>query len=77
MPLIIATPSSHPLLGLRRSPDFAAMTPMQVYETLHGSKREIRLLRGIRQLIIGAGLFPRNLPIPSSHSPIMYGAPMA
>ena len=61
MPLIIATPSSHPLLGLRRSPDFAAMTPMQVYETLHGSKREIRLLRGIRQFIIGGGAISSEL----------------
>lgn len=55
MKLITRKPSSRPLRDLRHAPDFAAMTPMQVYETLRGSKRERRLLRGIRQLIIGGG----------------------
>ena len=69
MRLVAVKPSSHPLRDLRRAPDFAAMTPMQVYETLHGTRRERRLLRGIRELIIGGGAISpelekelRNLP---------------
>lgn len=54
MQLVCVAPSSHPLRSLRRAPDFAAMTPMQVWETLQ-SPRERRLLRNIRVLIIGGG----------------------
>lgn len=47
-------PSGRPLKGLKRAPAFAAMIPMQVYDSLQDPD-EKRLLRGIRHLIIGGG----------------------
>lgn len=52
--LIAVTPSSHPFAKLDSPTDFAALTPMQVFETLK-VERERRLLMGVRQLIIGGG----------------------
>lgn len=54
MKLISVTPSSRPFATLSESPDFAAVTPMQVYETMK-DERELGLMRGVRQLIIGGG----------------------
>ncbi len=52
--LISVAPSSHPLATLDHVPTFAAMVPLQVFESLK-VERERRLLRQIRHLIIGGG----------------------
>lgn len=52
--LVAVEPSGHPLKGLTVSPTFAAMVPMQVYNSLK-VEEERRLLRGITHLIIGGG----------------------
>ncbi len=52
--LVSVTPSSHPLKGLNDSPSFAAMVPLQVYNSLTDHDEE-RLLRGISHLLIGGG----------------------
>lgn len=52
--LVVQTPASRPLRTLHEAPDFAAMTPMQVYESLR-HPHDRRLLRRIRSLIIGGG----------------------
>ncbi|MGM9693579.1 MAG: AMP-binding protein [Alloprevotella sp.] len=53
-------PSSRPLASLRDAPFFAAMTPMQVFESLR-SPHDRRLLRRIRCLLIGGGAIPPSL----------------
>ncbi len=58
--LVIQTPTSRPLRTLHNAPDFAAMTPMQVYESLR-VPHDRRLLRRIRCLIIGGGAIPAAL----------------
>lgn len=58
--LVAVAPSAHPFARLHFSPDFVAMTPMQVYETLR-VLRERALLRGVRQLIIGGGAIAPSL----------------
>lgn len=52
--LVIRKPTSRPLKGLRLAPYFAAMTPMQVCESLKYAK-DRRLLRSIHTLLIGGG----------------------
>lgn len=52
--LVAVEPSGHPLKGLTESPTFAAMVPMQVYNSLK-VEEERRLLRDIKHLIIGGG----------------------
>ena len=52
--LIAEEPSGHPLKGLDTAPTFAAMVPLQVYNSLQDEK-EARQLRSIKQLIIGGG----------------------
>lgn len=52
--LICQEPSSHPMRGLTETPDFAALTPMQVWETLR-DERERETLFGIGNVIIGGG----------------------
>ena len=52
--LVAVEPSGHPLKGLTESPTFAAMVPMQVYNSLK-AEEERRLLRDIKHLIIGGG----------------------
>lgn len=52
--LIDVVPSGHPLKGLHEPPVFAAMVPMQVYNSLQ-VKEEREMLRGIKHLIIGGG----------------------
>jgi O-succinylbenzoic acid--CoA ligase len=52
--LHLVTPSGHPLKGIRSAFDFAAMTPMQVYNSLQLSE-EKEQLKEIRNLIIGGG----------------------
>ena len=57
---VLVAPSSRPLQGLRCAPEFAALTPMQVFETLQ-HVRERRLLFGVRWLIIGGGAVDKKM----------------
>lgn len=52
--LITVEPSGHPLSGLTDQIDFAAMVPMQVYNSLQVPEEKERLMQ-IRHLIIGGG----------------------
>ena len=52
--LISISPSGHPLKDVNKEITFAAMVPMQVYNTLQVSEERERLSR-IRHLIIGGG----------------------
>ena len=52
--LISVPPSGHPLKDVNKEITFAAMVPMQVYNTLQVSEERERLSR-IRHLIIGGG----------------------
>lgn len=52
--LVNVRPSGHPLAELTEPPVFAAMTPMQVYNSLQ-TARERSLLSAIKHLIIGGG----------------------
>lgn len=54
MRLLAVPPCGHPLGGLAKAPDFAAMIPMQVYNSLQVSS-ERSMLRQVRSLIIGGG----------------------
>lgn len=60
MRLIPVAPSAHPFARLHEAPDFAAMTPMQVVETLQ-KEREKRLLKKVRCLIIGGSAVSEEL----------------
>ena len=53
--LIRCEPSAHPLKDIDETIDFAAMVPLQVYETLQVAEERARLSH-IRHLIIGGGL---------------------
>lgn len=52
--LVCVKPSGHPLQGITEAPTFAAMVPMQVYNSMQVPE-ELRVLRQIRHLIIGGG----------------------
>jgi len=52
--LIVKQPSGHPLADIETSPTFAAMVPMQIYNTLENAA-ERDTLEKIRTLIIGGG----------------------
>lgn len=52
--LRLAAPSGHPLAQIDKAPDFAAMIPLQVYNSLQQEEEQIRLM-GIRKLLIGGG----------------------
>ena len=52
--LMTIAPSGHPLSGLMEDIDFAAMVPMQVYNSLQVPEERERL-KQIRHLIIGGG----------------------
>ena len=58
--LMAVEPSGHPVKGLTESPTFAAMVPMQVYNSLK-VEEERRLLRDIKHLIIGGGAINRDM----------------
>lgn len=58
--LVHVEPSGHPLKGLNEAPVFAAMVPMQVYNSLKVDK-ERRLLCGIKHLIIGGGAVSKEM----------------
>ena len=58
--IISVKPSSHPLATLDEAPVFAAMTPMQVYNSLQVvAERDI--LARIRHLIIGGGAVDKSV----------------
>lgn len=52
--LVSVVPSGHPLKGLSEAPDFAAMVPLQVYNSMQVPE-ERALLSRIKNLIIGGG----------------------
>ncbi|MDR0881214.1 MAG: AMP-binding protein, partial [Candidatus Adiutrix sp.] len=54
------TPASNPLAALSAAPDFAALTPMQVYESL-ADRRTAELLGRIGRVIIGGGAVDKGL----------------
>lgn len=58
--LIEVPPSGHPLAGLKSAPTFAAMVPMQVYNSLWVAE-ERRLLGSISHLIIGGGAIDNDM----------------
>lgn len=58
--LIEVPPSGHPLSGLKSAPTFAAMVPMQVYNSLRVAV-ERRLLGSISHLIIGGGAIDNDM----------------
>ncbi len=58
--LLPVTPSGHPFETLEQAPVFAALIPMQVYNSLQ-VPRERELLRQVRHLIIGGGAIDASL----------------
>lgn len=58
--LIPVAPCGHPLQNLKEAPTFAAMIPMQVYNSLQVPE-ERALLKEIKQLIIGGGAIDDQL----------------
>ena len=58
--LVPVAPGLHPFAGLHDAPDFAALTPMQAYESLR-VPHERSLLRRTRCLILGGGAIPATL----------------
>lgn len=52
--LISVTPSGHPLQDIKEAPDFAAMIPMQVFNSMK-IPHEREILRKVKNLIIGGG----------------------
>ena len=60
MRLITVEPSGHPLVSVEQPIDFAAMVPMQVYNTLQVPEERDKLMN-IRHLIIGGGAIDDDL----------------
>lgn len=60
--LLPVPPSGHPLKDMKSPPDFAAMIPMQVYNSLLVPE-EKAVLQQIKHLIIGGGAIDRQLAI--------------
>lgn len=58
--LIRVEPCGHPLQHLDEAPTFAAMVPMQVYNSLQDD-RELNILKQIKHLIIGGGAISSKL----------------
>ena len=58
--LVAVAPTSHPFAHLHQAPDFAALTPMQVFESLK-VPHERSLLRRTLCLIIGGGAISAEL----------------
>ena len=52
--LCLAVPSGHPLARIARTPTFAAMVPLQIYNSIQRKEEQIKLM-GIKQLLIGGG----------------------
>ena len=58
--LLPVTPCGHPLHNLPSIPDFAAMTPMQVFNTLEIPEEREKLMQ-IKHLIIGGGAISADM----------------
>lgn len=58
--LIPVAPCGHPLEHLDESPCFAAMIPMQVFNSLQVAEEREKLMK-IRHLIIGGGFIDKNM----------------
>ena len=58
--LICVKPSGHPLADTDAAPTFAAMVPMQVYNSLQ-VPQERKILRQIKHLIIGGGAIDSDM----------------
>lgn len=58
--LVSVKPSGHPLAGIDTPPTFAAMVPMQVYDSLQ-TEHERNLLKAVKHLIIGGGAVDQAL----------------
>ena len=58
--LIVVPPSGHPMANLKEIPTFAAMIPMQVYNSLQVPEEKEKL-RQIKHLIIGGGAIDSQL----------------
>lgn len=58
--LISVRPSSRPFASLAESPVFAAVTPMQVFETMKHAE-DLAIMKGVRQLIIGGGAISADM----------------
>lgn len=58
--LVAATPSASPLAGLASAPFFAALTPMQAFESLK-DPATAQLLREVRCLLLGGGAITGQL----------------
>lgn len=74
--LIVRTPSGHPLVDVKEHIRFAAMVPLQVYNTLESAEEQERL-RQIDVLIIGGGMinphFARKLALMPNKIYMTYG----
>ena len=58
--LIPKTPGGHPLKGMAEAPDFAAMIPMQVFNSLAVAE-EKKLLQAVGHLIVGGGAIDASM----------------
>ena len=58
--LVPVAPCGHPLKDLKEAPTFAAMIPMQVYNTLQVPEERERLMN-IKHLIVGGGAIDASL----------------
>ena len=52
--LCLAVPSGHPLARIAHTPTFAAMVPLQIYNSIQRKEEQIKLM-DIKQLLIGGG----------------------
>lgn len=62
MKLISVEPSGHPLADIEEVPTFAAMVPLQVYNSMQ-VPRELEILKGIKHLLIGGGAIDDEMAI--------------
>lgn len=60
--LTVIEPCGHPLRDLKEVPDFIAMVPMQIYNTLQVPK-EKAILKRIRHVIIGGGAIDPDMEV--------------
>ncbi len=60
MQLVLQEPSGHPLAELNAAPDFVAMVPLQVYNSLQ-TEQERKMLSQIEVVIIGGGIISPEL----------------
>ena len=54
MELLVAEPSGHPMVDIKEEMDFAAIVPLQLFNTLREEEERIRLM-AVHHLIVGGG----------------------